>query len=215
MDMKSSRDEDPKLTEVKAVLQRLQEMSAEPQTEASQHLAPLPGSRRSHTALTVAAALLAIVVVAGGLFVLTDPSRLLGSIAERAPQLPPEAASQAATPTKLAVAPGADLSLQPPAAPRATPARPALEAAIGLLSAGRIQAARRQLLAIASEDAADVAWALARSYDPNFLGTLRDADAEPDVAEATRWYRAWHVAAVKHGLVTRGVSLERIIGSMH
>ena len=85
---------------------------------------------------------------------------------------------------------------------------------MGLLNAGRVQAARKQLVAIASQDAADVAWALARSYDPTFLETIQGADAQPDVAEATRWYRAWHAAAIKQGLVTEGVSLERIIGAM-
>jgi hypothetical protein len=83
-----------------------------------------------------------------------------------------------------------------------------------LLTAGQVQAARRQLAAISSQDAADVAWALARSYDPTFLETVQGADAQPDVAEATRWYRIWHAAAVKQGLVTEGVSLERIIGAM-
>ena len=85
---------------------------------------------------------------------------------------------------------------------------------MGMLSAGRVQAARKQLLAIASEDAADVAWALARSYDPNFLSTLPGPDAAPDIKEATRWYRAWHASAVRQGLVTESMSLERIIGAM-
>ena len=77
----------------------------------------------------------------------------------------------------------------------------------------RVQA-RAKLLRHRFEDVADVAWALARSYDPNFLATIPGADAEADIAAATRWYRAWHAAAVKQGLVTHGVSLERIIGSM-
>jgi hypothetical protein len=112
------------------------------------------------------------------------------------------------------VAPAKDASLTPPAARPSTLGRPALDAALGLLSAGRVQAARKQLLALASEDSAEVAWALARSYDPNFLGTIPGADAAPDVPEATRWYRAWHAAAVKQGLVTHNMPLERIIGSM-
>jgi hypothetical protein len=86
---------------------------------------------------------------------------------------------------------------------------------MGLLSAGRVQTARKQLLTIVSEDSADVAWVLARSYDPNFLGTVQGSDAQPDIAQATRWYRTWHAAAIKQGLVTESVSLERIIGAMH
>jgi hypothetical protein len=214
MNMERSRDEDPRLSEVKAALERLQRISADPQTEALEIDPPGQGSKRGRATLPVAGALIAAVILAAGLFVLTDPGRLLGSMAGRPRQPPAQALGQPAQPTKPAATPSVDLSLQPPAANRATPPRPALEAAIGLLGAGRVQAARRQLLAIASDEAADVAWALARSYDPNFLGTLPNADAEPNVGEAARWYRAWHIAAVKQGLVTHGVSLERIIGSM-
>jgi hypothetical protein len=110
--------------------------------------------------------------------------------------------------------PGSEAPLRPPVEQPLTPPRPALEAALGLLTTGRVQAARKQLLALVGEDAADVAWALARSYDPNFLSTIPAADAGPDIAEASRWYRAWHAAAINQGLVAHSVSLERIIGSM-
>jgi len=82
------------------------------------------------------------------------------------------------------------------------------------MNAGRVQAARQQLLRVVAEGSADVAWALARSYDPNFLSTIRSADAGPDIGEATRWYRAWYAISVKQGLVADSVSLERIINSM-
>ena len=77
-----------------------------------------------------------------------------------------------------------------------------------------MQAARKQLLGSVSEGAADVAWMLARSYDPNFLAAIPAADADPDIEQATRWYRAWYAAAVSQGLVPNSVSVERIIGSM-
>jgi hypothetical protein len=92
--------------------------------------------------------------------------------------------------------------------------RVAIDAAQDLLSKGQVQAARKQLLGLASADATDVAWMLARSYDPNFLVTLPSADGSPNVEQATRWYRIWHAAAVKQGLVPNSVSVERIIGSM-
>jgi hypothetical protein len=79
---------------------------------------------------------------------------------------------------------------------------------------GRVQAARRQLVRIASEGSADAAWSLARSYDPNYLGTIPSADAAADVEEATRWYQTWRTVAVKEGLVAGSISLERIIRSM-
>jgi hypothetical protein len=82
------------------------------------------------------------------------------------------------------------------------------------MSSGRVQAARSELLSIDPEGSVDVAWALARSYDPNFLSTLATADAAPDIAEATRWYRTWYALAVKEGLVADTVSPERIIRSM-
>jgi hypothetical protein len=79
---------------------------------------------------------------------------------------------------------------------------------------GRVQAARRQLVRLASEGSADAAWSLARSYDPNYLGTIPSADAAADVEEATRWYQTWRTVAVKEGLVAGSISLERIIRSM-
>jgi hypothetical protein len=101
---------------------------------------------------------------------------------------------------------------EPP--PTARPWRAAIDTAQDLLARGHVQAARKQLLGLASADAADVAWMLARSYDPNYLVTLPSADGSPDVDQATRWYRIWHAAAVKQGLVPNSVSVERIIGSM-
>jgi len=101
---------------------------------------------------------------------------------------------------------------RPASSPTVRP--PAVEAAQALMSTGRVQAARQQLLAIASDDSPDVAWALARSYDPNHLKGVQGADAGPDVAEATRWYRTWYAAAVKQGMITDSISLEKIVGSM-
>jgi hypothetical protein len=106
-----------------------------------------------------------------------------------------------------------DASVKQPV-PAARPSRAAIDAAQDLLSKGQVQAARKQLLQLTSADAADVAWMLARSYDPNFLVTLPSADGRPDVEQATRWYQIWHAAAVKQGLVPNSVSVDRIIGSM-
>jgi hypothetical protein len=90
----------------------------------------------------------------------------------------------------------------------------ALHVASELIASGQVRAARDVLLRVTKEESADVAWALARSYDPNFLVTIAAADAAPDVAEATRWYRAWYDIAVKQGLVADSVSLDRIVRSM-
>jgi hypothetical protein len=83
------------------------------------------------------------------------------------------------------------------------------------MASGQVRAAREVLLRVTKEESADVAWTLARSYDPNFLITIQAADAAPDVPEATRWYRAWYDIAVKQGLVADSVPLDRIIRSMN
>jgi hypothetical protein len=93
--------------------------------------------------------------------------------------------------------------------------RAALMAASGLMASGRVQAARATLLRVAPERSADVAWTLARSYDPNFLSAIPAADAGSNVAEAIRWYRTWYDIAVQQGLVADSVSLDRIIRSMN
>jgi hypothetical protein len=68
-------------------------------------------------------------------------------------------------------------------------AQQVMQSALQQMANGRVQAARRQLVRIASEGSADAAWSLARSYDPNYLGTIPSADAAADVEEATRWFR--------------------------
>lgn len=206
---------------MKAVLQRLQRISTEPGPAEPQTPAETPPLSDRRVVVAAALAIAAVVIVAGA-FALLDFNRPTVSTAGH-PQPPPAAASPKTAPeSKPAAAPGStpiprsDTSLAPPAAKPQSPstAKPALDVALGLLTTGRVQAARKQLLGLVSEDAADVAWALARSYDPNFLSTIPAADAGPDVAEATRWYRTWYAAAVKQGLVADSVSLERIIGSM-
>jgi hypothetical protein len=84
-----------------------------------------------------------------------------------------------------------------------------------LMASGQVQAARSALLRAMQDDSADVAFALALSYDPNYLATIPAPDAGPDVTEAKRWYRAWYDIAVKQGLVSDRIPLERIIRSMN
>ena len=195
--MGRSKAEDRKLGEVKAVLQRLQRMAAEPASvgqqsakEAMAHAVRSFVPRKAALALLGAAVLTCILAVAYA-FIGVDENRSRRSTFTAAPQV------SSAIPRA-----------------RTLPPVPALQVAMGLMAAGRIQAAREELLRLAPEDTADVAWALARTYDPNFLATIPVADAGPNVAEATRWYRTWYAVAVKQGLVGDRVSLDRIIGSM-
>jgi len=194
--MGRSKAEDRKLSEVKAILQRIQRMAADPTSigQQSEEEAPVRPAhffmhRKAALALLGGAALTFILAV-GYAFIIVDQKRSRPSTAEA-----PRASS---------------------AVPRAdVPAPvPTLQGAVGLMAAGRILAAREQLLRLAPEDTADVAWALARTYDPNFLATIPLADGVPNVAEATRWYRTWYAVAVRQGLVGDSVPLDRIIGSM-
>jgi hypothetical protein len=259
--MDHSGTEDPRLSEVKAVLQRLQRLSAESQSVGLRSADARLGRWASRTML-IAAGVAVVLAIA---YAFPDLKRLAMSTRDGAaktagrpdkvaikdvPDAPPVVQATALshgaaaddTPT---VVPGGEPSprpapLQPkapapdrpvaslPAAPppagppvqqidrTKTPApRPALQAALGLMGSGGVNAARQQLLAMVADGSPDVAWALARSYDPNFLGTIQGADASPDIEEAARWYRTWYAAAVREGQVAAdSVSLERIIGAM-
>jgi hypothetical protein len=82
-----------------------------------------------------------------------------------------------------------------------------------LITGGKVIDARKLLDDLAPQSA-DAALMLARTYDPNFLRTISGADAEPDAAEAERWYRTWHTNASKNGLSMEPERLDRIIRAM-
>lgn len=227
--MRHSKHDDPNLAEVKAVLKRLQRMSRGPQADGTQtvpHELPqvaerlVPGEdsglsrpvetaapsqhpnitkRRLVQAAAATAALLAVVAGITKLMTLMASNRQTASVVE-----PPGDVVRRDSPT----APPTPRASEAPKSPAA------LRAASALMMSGQVRAARTELLRVAEEGSADVAWALARSYDPNVLGATATADASPDVVEATRWYRTWYGIAVKQGLVADSVSLERIIRSM-
>jgi len=241
--MERSSLSDPKLGEVRAVLERLQTFAADPDSTqppaevsngaalnghaTSAHKAGSPASgarapvrnepgihesvanRRAPAAIGLGIAG-AVVILLGVVWLIVSPSNR-GELSA--------AATPDVTPAGRAISERSEreVSVQQPVpvpVPAARPSRAGVDAAQDLLAKGQVQAARKQLLGLASADAADVAWMLARSYDPNFLVTLPSADGAGDVEQATRWYRIWHAAAVKQGLVPNSVSVERIIGSM-
>jgi hypothetical protein len=177
---------EPKLNEVKAVLQRLQGF---PEDEKPRTAPRSAGARRSPGGAIVAAIIFvpaAAILVA--LYVFT-------SLPQSDPQ---KAAVQSVEPAPIS----------------SEAVKAVLEAARALMAKGQVRAAREQLLAVAWKGSPDAAWDLARSYDPNVLATIPQADAGPDIPEATRWYRTWHASAVKEGMVANSVSIERIIGAM-
>jgi hypothetical protein len=224
--MDQSGREDPKLSEVKAVLHRLQGLTAEPEP-ADLHAAG-PAPRRARW---IGIAGFAIVGMAAALAIVFAFSKVRNP-ATSAPKGTPEAPALETAETTVAKAPREEVEAgkeaqtaaadspsdtkagaAPDAAKLAT-INAALEAAAGLMNSGRVQAARRRLLTVATDSSPDVALALARSYDPNVLAQIPAADASPDVAEAARWYRTWYAAAVKQGLSLDRMSLDRIIASM-
>jgi len=96
-----------------------------------------------------------------------------------------------------------------------TPANPGdLDKARRLLDSGQIAAARQILEQPALAGMQDGAWLIARSFDPNYLKTIAAADASPDKAKATEWYRRWHEIAGRNGVVMDDARLKRIIDSM-
>ncbi|HEY7552429.1 MAG TPA: hypothetical protein VH913_23270 [Hyphomicrobiaceae bacterium] len=199
-----------KLSEVKAVLQRLQGIGTE---DGFAGAPPRPGPRTPRRAAAVAAAM--IVVTAAGslgvvaLFVGFNRPRDAASNAKPAGAAgAPAAAPEAGLPAAAGPAPPRIRAAKGPAV------KTVLEGARGLMAKGQVRAARERLLTLADQGSPDAAWDLARSYDPNVLVALPGADAPANVKEAERWYRAWYAAAVREGLVADSVSLERIIGSM-
>jgi hypothetical protein len=194
------------LAEVKAILHRLQALSGEsvPGVPAvawakSTYPGRVAGRRALAAGLGLIGGLATIGVGAYVLHGLGEPTGLsLGLRATRSSE-------DFAFPT---------ITDRQPTAKLEQSARSILEKALQDMAAGRVRAARDALIRIQHQSSADMAWTLARSYDPNFLAEIAHRDAEPDVTEAVRWYRVWYSRAVADGLVADSVSLERIIRSM-
>lgn len=102
--------------------------------------------------------------------------------------------------------------------PEAADGMPAVETTISeaqeLINAGKIDEARRRLIDL-SDKSPEAALTLARSYDPNYLRLIPDADAIADPKEAERWYRVWRDIAASKGLALEKDRLDRIINAMH
>jgi hypothetical protein len=215
--MHQSGREDRKLSEVRAVLHRLQGLPAERQS-AGPRLAEL-GFRRGYligiASTTTVMGTAALVLVFG--YVLPGFGPPVTSTPKQATSTPKDDPNRQVASLKLPVASGVSTAAAVSTEERpdtSAAVSPAVEAAQALMSTGRVQAARQRLLAMAPEGSPHVAWALARSYDPTHLKEIQGADAAPDVAEATRWYHTWYAAAVKQRMISDSVSVEKIINSM-
>jgi hypothetical protein len=233
--MHQTKHDDPSIAEVKAVLDRLQRISRKPHVAGAQAAeddgaavagpASAEGSRfavsmaslmsqANASRLVNGRVLIASLVAVGA--VVTFVAINWWPAAVETPQ-PPVAAPQNPAPVPARAAPpqaaGKEANREASKDAEKIPGAP-LQVASDLIAKGQVRAARDVLLRGTPQESADLAWLLARSYDPNYLVTLKAADAAPDVAQATRWYRTWYDIAVKQGLVADSVSLDRIIRSM-
>lgn len=195
-----------RLAEVKAILHRLQDLAA----EAGTGVPAAGGGNTGHAnriakrrVLAAALGLVAGLATIGlGAYTLTDLRGPAGQSADLRPTRTAEGSASSAVRDR-----------QPIDKPEQS-AQAILEKATQDIAAGHVRAAREALIRIQHQGSADMAWALARSYDPNFLNEIAQRDAEPNVTEAARWYRIWYSRALTDGLVAETVSLERIIRSM-
>jgi hypothetical protein len=116
--------------------------------------------------------------------------------------------------TTAAITPLPSQSPSPAARPEPDPGTGVITNAQRLIDAGQIKAGRDLLANGLADRNADAALILARSYDPNSLRLIPNADAGPDIAAAERWYRRWHEIAAGEGLDLDSQRLDRIIKAM-
>jgi hypothetical protein len=101
-------------------------------------------------------------------------------------------------PPKVAPAPGLDIAAQ----------------ARMMMESGQVRDARALLLSLPESDRSDIALILARSFDGNYLKTLRASDGAADSGTARRWYQRWFELASKEGSVPTTVRLDRLLQSL-
>ena len=83
------------------------------------------------------------------------------------------------------------------------------------MDAGKIVAARGPAAcANPLSTSQDGAWLLARSYDPNYLATVKSPDAAGDKEKATEWYRRWRDIGALNGVPMDDVRLKRLIETL-
>ena len=104
----------------------------------------------------------------------------------------------------------------PAAPPEAVPDRAAsvLQRGHGLMAKGDVAAARVLFVQGMEFGSPEAALALGRSFDPEFLGRVPNANAEPDAGRAEAMYREWHRRSLAEGSVAPGVKLSKLIQAM-
>ncbi|HEY7644700.1 MAG TPA: hypothetical protein VH858_06665 [Hyphomicrobiales bacterium] len=182
--------------------------AANPASAPQRPVSTVSAGGTNRGALAVGAGFVVVAgAAAGALFMLNQPPKPIKApdqVAAISPATAPAPApGPAASPTTLENPPAADSRLA------------LLQQGQRLMLEGDIKGARQALLQPAESGYPDAAFSLARSYDPNFLQSVTNPNAGPDIEQAELWYRRWHEAAVKAGVVTDSLRLERILQSMH
>jgi hypothetical protein len=207
-----------KLSEVRAVLEKLQRIGTEPEGEGAEDIRGQKAGqgRKLGSGWILAAGVGAIALLgAGGLALkrLTAPSpqKVVVAVKPPAPAVNHEPAAVNLAPAKVEPMPAVQ-PLSPSPAPSGEDKL--LTDAERLIDSGRIAEARGLLTPDFASNSPEAALMLARSYDPNILRHLASANAEPDVDEAERWYRVWYSGASAKGLQMEPERLDRIIRAM-
>jgi hypothetical protein len=134
-------------------------------------------------------------------------------VSEQSPRTDPQP-----RPDSLRAAPDSSGSTRPAALPPPIPPADAKDVALrqakSLFESNKIADARKTLMAFAPEENADIAWALARTYDPRHIRSVGGTPGEGDIRDAEKWYRRWYAVGVAQGLVSKQFRIERLISAM-
>jgi hypothetical protein len=226
--------EDRKLKDVKAALRVLQRIDPDSSTPIEPQQ-PEPGANKSSAQGKRLGAFALAMIAMGTVIVLaidlffkywpaSPPSNQAAQTASRA--RPPAAGNAGAglssagvsiktgQPAKPQTAGESGGALPASAAPDPRIVNPILDNARQLMDAGHIAAARKMLLQPALAASQDVAWLIARSFDPTYLSTIPSADATADKGQAEEWYRRWRDIGARNGAAMDDARLKRLIDGM-
>ena len=223
------RMDNKQLDAVKTTLRQIQRMASEPEDDTSAEteqmdftLAPGQASvtdkvrlrfwkvKTSFTTIVAVGSITVLLVIIAGTTLLETKQSTFENFAMRSPTSKPSVSLSASVEQRDEL-----IELEAPnLASRSGKVGASIQTdAQSLLKSGRVVEARHALIHL-TDKSPEIILMLARSYDPNYLRLIPNANAEADPAEAERWYRAWRDVASKHGLVLERQRFDRIIRSL-
>ena len=84
-----------------------------------------------------------------------------------------------------------------------------------LMAAGDVRLARGLFATSLAYGMSEAALALGRSYDPNYLARIKNANAAPDAESARNWYAEWHRQSVEQDSIPSNVRLDHLLQTMN